>query len=681
MHRDQRHRPGAQRRGHACRRRCAALAAQDLDADLRGDRRRRRLRRRHRGALAERERGVELVREAGAGPGPARNAGRRGAPADRCSPSPTPTACRAATGCGPGSRRSTSADLVQGVVVPDPAGAARPVRPHDLGAAASTASTRPRTCSSAGSCSSASAASSTRSRRGSGKPLGEDVWFGWRARRSGRPGRASARRRSSSTPSSTAPAREFLAERLRLAYFPLDGRPDARAARPLPLAPLVPEPPQRRLRRRGRRAGARARSAAALRRRRGALIVAPLAAAVPTRGSRSATRCGWRRRAPDALATGVLADLVGFLALIAGTVRAPARRCCRNRGMLRRQPGADRGDARRRRPGARRRRLGEPVGARRLGHRPDAVRDAGALRRPPTPPRSGSGAETWVERDICDREPWPFADDQFDFAVCSHTLEDVRDPVFVCAELNRVARAGYLEVPSRLEEQSWGVIGPYVGWSHHRWLVDVGADRRRVRRQAARDPRQPAISTSPPGSPTTLSAEERVEAAVLARRLRLSRADLPRAPPSSTPTSPSRSRATAPELAARLPRAGLRARLRAPARGRARCGSSPSATCTRRSASAATSSPGSPRSRSCARAATRSRVLTTDYGLDRGAEPPSPSRRCSASCAGTGAITRGRGSASASGSRSSAPTPRRCGATSPSCAPTWSPGGRWAGCR
>jgi hypothetical protein len=82
-------------------------------------------------------------------------------------------------------------------------------------------------------------------------------------------------------------------------------------------------------------------------------------------------------------------------------------------------------------------------------------------------------AETWVARDICDREPWPFEDGHFDFAICSHTLEDVRDPVWVCAELNRVARAGYVEVPSRLEEQAWGVAGNWVGWSHHHWLVDV----------------------------------------------------------------------------------------------------------------------------------------------------------------------------------------------------------------
>ena len=82
------------------------------------------------------------------------------------------------------------------------------------------------------------------------------------------------------------------------------------------------------------------------------------------------------------------------------------------------------------------------------------------------------GPETWVRRDICAREPWPFADRQFDFAVCSHTLEDVRDPVWVCQELQRVARAGYVEVPSRLEEQSYGVQGPWVGWGHHHWLVE-----------------------------------------------------------------------------------------------------------------------------------------------------------------------------------------------------------------
>ncbi len=91
----------------------------------------------------------------------------------------------------------------------------------------------------------------------------------------------------------------------------------------------------------------------------------------------------------------------------------------------------------------------------------------------PDPEPERFDSRTWVERDICDREPWPFDDGQFDFAVCSHTLEDVRDPVWVCAELNRVARAGYIEVPSRLEEQAYGIHGTWTGWSHHHWLIDV----------------------------------------------------------------------------------------------------------------------------------------------------------------------------------------------------------------
>lgn len=80
---------------------------------------------------------------------------------------------------------------------------------------------------------------------------------------------------------------------------------------------------------------------------------------------------------------------------------------------------------------------------------------------------------SWVCRDICDRQPWPFADRQFDFAVCSHTLEDVRDPVWVGSELQRVAAEGYIEVPSLREELTYGIHGPWVGWSHHRWLVIV----------------------------------------------------------------------------------------------------------------------------------------------------------------------------------------------------------------
>ena len=81
--------------------------------------------------------------------------------------------------------------------------------------------------------------------------------------------------------------------------------------------------------------------------------------------------------------------------------------------------------------------------------------------------------DTWVVRDICDHTPYPFADKQFDYVTCSHVLEDVRDPLWVCAEMRRIAKRGYIEMPSREAETSRGTEPNQVGWSHHRWLATI----------------------------------------------------------------------------------------------------------------------------------------------------------------------------------------------------------------
>src|SRR5947199_9716526 len=38
--------------------------------------------------------------------------------------------------------------------------------------------------------------------------------------------------------------------------------------------------------------------------------------------------------------------------------------------------------------------------------------------------------DTWIRRDICAHEPYPFKDKELDFVICSHVLEDVRDPLW-----------------------------------------------------------------------------------------------------------------------------------------------------------------------------------------------------------------------------------------------------------
>jgi SAM-dependent methyltransferase len=87
---------------------------------------------------------------------------------------------------------------------------------------------------------------------------------------------------------------------------------------------------------------------------------------------------------------------------------------------------------------------------------------------------------TYIQHDICSREPWPFKDKQFDYSFCSHVLEDIRDPLWACSELIRISKAGYIEVPSKLYETTFGVeYKNLAGAAHHRWVVDVVDDRLR----------------------------------------------------------------------------------------------------------------------------------------------------------------------------------------------------------
>ncbi len=83
----------------------------------------------------------------------------------------------------------------------------------------------------------------------------------------------------------------------------------------------------------------------------------------------------------------------------------------------------------------------------------------------------------WIVHDICNY-PWPFPDKYFDFVWCSQVLEDIRDPIGVCKEMSRIAKAGYVNCPHKMTE----LISPinmmfhsekYNGFWHHRWLVTL----------------------------------------------------------------------------------------------------------------------------------------------------------------------------------------------------------------
>lgn len=84
--------------------------------------------------------------------------------------------------------------------------------------------------------------------------------------------------------------------------------------------------------------------------------------------------------------------------------------------------------------------------------------------------------KTWTIHDV-NEIPWFFSDKQFDFVICSHVLEDIRDPIGVSREIQRVGKAGYIEIPSREYESTAGIDpfptgDKFTGLSHHRWLIE-----------------------------------------------------------------------------------------------------------------------------------------------------------------------------------------------------------------
>jgi hypothetical protein len=62
---------------------------------------------------------------------------------------------------------------------------------------------------------------------------------------------------------------------------------------------------------------------------------------------------------------------------------------------------------------------------------------------------------------------------KFDFCICSHTLEDIMNPVYVSEQICKISNEGYISFPSKFRELSRFEGGNYRGYIHHRWIFKV----------------------------------------------------------------------------------------------------------------------------------------------------------------------------------------------------------------
>ena len=88
----------------------------------------------------------------------------------------------------------------------------------------------------------------------------------------------------------------------------------------------------------------------------------------------------------------------------------------------------------------------------------------------------------FFQYDITDPEQWTqileYVKDhgKFDFCICTHTLEDIMNPGFVCKQICKIAKEGYIAVPSKYRELSRNLDNPtynYRGYIHHRWIFTI----------------------------------------------------------------------------------------------------------------------------------------------------------------------------------------------------------------
>ena len=90
---------------------------------------------------------------------------------------------------------------------------------------------------------------------------------------------------------------------------------------------------------------------------------------------------------------------------------------------------------------------------------------------------------TSMSIDICDYTQWSRllsyveSHGKFDYCICTHTLEDVYNPITALQLMPLIAQAGIITAPSIAVELSRHE-GNYLGYIHHRWILaeDIGSN-------------------------------------------------------------------------------------------------------------------------------------------------------------------------------------------------------------
>ena len=72
----------------------------------------------------------------------------------------------------------------------------------------------------------------------------------------------------------------------------------------------------------------------------------------------------------------------------------------------------------------------------------------------------------------------PFKDKEFDYIICAHVIEHVNDPIFFKQEIERIGKSGYIELPTRLNDNI--VFGCDEEIYGHKWWFEFDDDDKKL---------------------------------------------------------------------------------------------------------------------------------------------------------------------------------------------------------
>ena len=84
-----------------------------------------------------------------------------------------------------------------------------------------------------------------------------------------------------------------------------------------------------------------------------------------------------------------------------------------------------------------------------------------------------------ISIDICKESDWRKLHDlveqqgKFDYCICTHTLEDIYNPIVALDNMPKIAKSGIITMPCARTELSHIENSSWLGFIHHRWIYDI----------------------------------------------------------------------------------------------------------------------------------------------------------------------------------------------------------------